>query len=324
MIRITDRTLSCLDAYTPEPASLARFLRLLIELEPDVIELSERAYGLLTPLPDGAAYLLRLDAPGDAARYPELSQFVCRNAPDGSDGSMLTEIVLNDMREANTIARYSGYARLRICGLEDLLLADCRAVFRRLGELFPHRLEYCPTDGFRFASALAAEWASFGAGGEVVTAFGGIGGFAPTEEVVLALRLLRARRAGRSYAFLPEMAAVFEEITGRPFAANKPILGAGIFRVESGVHVDGISKQPKCYEPFPPETVGQRRRIILGKQSGLKSVRLKLAELGLTCGETRLAALLARVKAVSDAQNRALGDDEFAALAREFAAGESA
>ena len=46
------------------------------------------------------------------------------------------------------------------------------------------------------------------------------------------------------------------------------------------IHVDGIRKKSSNYEAYPPELVGQTRRIVLGKQSGLSSILYKLEELG--------------------------------------------
>jgi homocitrate synthase NifV len=313
LIRITDRTLSCLDGYTLGAAPLSRFLELLLETDADAIELSEKCFQLLRPLPEAGNYILRVKKTADSARYPSFSRFVCRNAP--ADPHIETEIVLNDTRDAYTVARYADYENLRISGLDDIMLGDYAAVFRRVRDSFAGNITLCPTDRFGFASAIAAEWASASPNASLVTSFGGVGGFAPTEEMAIILRCQRLRRVTKQYGFFPEMAALFQTLTGSSFRGNKPILGESIFQVESGIHVDGILKQPKCYEPFPPETVGQSRKIIIGKQSGAASIRLKLSELGVQYGEASVAPLLARVKAMSNEKNRALTDAELAALA---------
>lgn len=60
---------------------------------------------------------------------------------------------------------------------------------------------------------------------------------------------------------------------------NKAIVGDAAFAHESGVHIHGVMALPLTYEPFPPELVGQRRTIVVGKRSGKHGVKLKLEQL---------------------------------------------
>jgi homocitrate synthase NifV len=82
---------------------------------------------------------------------------------------------------------------------------------------------------------------------------------------MMILRVQRLRKTGKTYEFFPEMADLLRKMTGE--ALNKPIIGKRLFYVESGIHADGVLKLPKCYEPFPPEIIGQTRKIVLGKES---------------------------------------------------------
>lgn len=52
-----------------------------------------------------------------------------------------------------------------------------------------------------------------------------------------------------------------------------PIIGSNCFKHESGIHVDGILKNNKCYEPYPPELVGGNMEIVLGKTNGIAAIR---------------------------------------------------
>jgi homocitrate synthase NifV len=290
LIRIIDRTLSCLDGLPPpDTSALSRFLSLLTELDPGAIELSETMYRLLSPLPAYPSYVLRLSKAADAAKYPDIADFVCPK--DGSTG--------NDCQ------------KLRLVGLSGAILGDYQQTFKRLKH---GSVEFCPTNRLYCAAALAAEWAMSGAAGAdggVVTAFGGLGGFAATEELIMILRINNLICTDKNYDFLPEMARVFEQIAKKNIAPNKPIIGKRIFHVESGIHVDGILKQPVCYEPFPPEIVGQTRKIVLGRQSGIASVRSKLSELKLRCDEEMLPIILAGVKAKAVEKRGAVTDREF-------------
>ncbi|MDR0904610.1 MAG: hypothetical protein LBN00_00310 [Oscillospiraceae bacterium] len=315
MIRITDRTLSCLDAFAPSGGELRAFARNLVEIGADRIELSEYAYAAMGGLPEGGNYILRLKNAGDAAKYREFDRFVCRAETDIAHDGIITEILINDIRERQTLTRYGGAGAVRIRGLDDVMLGNYANAFGQLREMFRDYAELCPTNRGGCATATAIEWIAAG-GTDVVTSFGGIGGFAATEEVIMFLRLERVRRVGKSYPNFPEMRRAAEAITGRSFSPSKPIIGARIFAVESGIHVDGIMKQPKCYEPFPPEIVGQSRTITLGRQSGASSIRAKLAERGITAPPERVADLLSSVKERSIAENRAVSDEEFFAMVR--------
>jgi len=58
--------------------------------------------------------------------------------------------------------------------------------------------------------------------------------------------------------------------------------------------------------------VGQKRKIVLGKQSGTASIRAKLAELGMKCDEEYIPHILELVKKKGEVSNR-----EFARIVRE-------
>jgi len=265
-IRITDRTLSCIDNLPHNKSDLLRFLAFLIEMEVDAIELSEQVRQLLSPLPD----------------YPFLLQ--CE--------------------------------KMRLKGLDDALCGDYLQTFAQAREDFGEDIEFCPMNRFYCATALAAEWVVSG-GKNVASSFCGIGGFAATEELVMILRMKGLRKMDKTYEFFPEMAKLFCKITGKNIRQNKSIIGKRIFHVESGVHVDGIIKQPERYEPFPPEIVGQRRKIVLGKQSGTASIHAKLSELNIQCAEKYIPHILERVKANASAKNGAISKREFAEIVRE-------
>ena len=73
------------------------------------------------------------------------------------------------------------------------------------------------------------------------------------------------------------------------------VVGENLFRRESGA-VASQFHDPPSIEPYSSELVGAERGIVLGKKSGLDSIRIKAEELGLDVPEERRADLLARVK----------------------------
>ena len=95
----------------------------------------------------------------------------------------------------------------------------------------------------------------------------------------------------------------------------KAIVGENLFVRESGA-VAAQFHDPPAIEPFSSTLVGAERRIVLGKKSGLDSIRIKAEELGLDVPEERRAALLEAVKKLATEKRGLVTDDEFRELAR--------
>jgi homocitrate synthase NifV len=72
---------------------------------------------------------------------------------------------------------------------------------------------------------------------------------------------------------------------------------------------------PPAIEPYSSELVGAERRIVLGKKSGLDSIRIKLAELGLDVPADAQPRLLEQVKELGARERRLVTDDELRELA---------
>jgi homocitrate synthase NifV len=196
---------------------------------------------------------------------------------------------------------------------------------RLFSTLLPYgdHVEFCPVDHHGLATALAAEWLLAG-GTRVALSFSGKGGFASLEAVIMTLWL--RGRAGSAYnpALLTRLREVFQAAAGQGIPSRAPVVGARVFDVESGVHVDGILKNAACYEPFPPETVGGVRAIRMGKHSGRSNIRYALEIRGIPSpGQVVEAALLDEVHAWSARLGRGLLDQEFDALLRTVMKGAS-
>jgi 2-isopropylmalate synthase len=98
-------------------------------------------------------------------------------------------------------------------------------------------------------------------------------------------------------ARLGPLCRLVAELTGVPIPVNKPLLGANVFATEAGVHQDGLLKNPDTYLPYRPELVGgDPIRLVLGRHSGRRAVQQRLAELGVTAGETEALAVLEAIK----------------------------
>jgi isopropylmalate/homocitrate/citramalate synthase len=94
----------------------------------------------------------------------------------------------------------------------------------------------------------------------------------------------------------------------------KPVTGETLFRRESGA-VASQFHDPPSIEPYSSDLVAAERSIVLGKKSGLDSIRIKAEELGLEVPEEQRAELLAQVKALGTRKRGLVSDEEFRELA---------
>jgi isopropylmalate/homocitrate/citramalate synthase len=95
----------------------------------------------------------------------------------------------------------------------------------------------------------------------------------------------------------------------------RPVVGDNLFTRESGA-VANQFHIPAAIEPYSADLVSAPRRIVLGKKSGLSSIKLKLQELGIDLPEESFPELLAQVKRDATAAGRLMTDDEFRQLAQ--------
>src|SRR5262249_23609075 len=75
------------------------------------------------------------------------------------------------------------------------------------------------------------------------------------------------------------------------------------------------SQAPPATEPYSSDVVAAQRGIVLGKKSGIDSIRIKAAELGLELDDDAERRLLAEVKELGTKKRDIVTDDEFRELA---------
>ena len=316
MIRITDMTLSCLSGIEASEEKLRMLIELLLQTGIDLVEMPAAVYRKLKLSPSGK-YIVRITSPEESDLYPDISRFICRKSGAVANISVAQEIQINDIREINFLSRYTSLQRVRIVGLDDVLCHDYETVFRNIKKQFQGIIEFCPENSMFCATASAVEWVSNG-GTDIVTSFGGIGGRAPLEEVLIALKIVKRYKPNASYELLHRIAKLMEEILSESYPPNKSVIGERIFDVESGIHIDGILKKPEMYEPFLPELVGGQRRFIIGKHSGRKALCIKLEEFGINPQNVDISALLSEVRDLSIIKMSGLTDEEFIELSEKY------
>jgi isopropylmalate/homocitrate/citramalate synthase len=73
--------------------------------------------------------------------------------------------------------------------------------------------------------------------------------------------------------------------------------------------------EPEAIEPYSSDVVAAQRGIVLGKKSGIDSIRIKAEELGLDLDDDAQRELLAKVKELGTKKRDIVTDDEFRELA---------
>jgi isopropylmalate/homocitrate/citramalate synthase len=171
-----------------------------------------------------------------------------------------------------------------------------------------------------FGLATAAAVAAVRAGADwvqgTINGMGERAGNANLGEVALTLRALYGVESNLRLDRIREVSARVQELSGYALEPWKPLTGETLFRRESGA-VAAQFHDPPSIEPYSSELVGAERGLVLGKKSGLDSIRIKADELGLAVPEERRGELLARVKELGARKRGLVSDDEFRSLVEE-------
>jgi len=186
-------------------------------------------------------------------------------------------------------------------------------VSERLGHDVPIHWHGHDDFGLATAAAVAAVQAGATWVQGTINGMGERAGNADLVEVALALEALYGIPTRLRLEQARGLARLVQGLSGTPLAAWKPVTGDNLFTRESGA-VAAQFHDPPAIEPYASELVGAERGIVLGKKSGLDSIRIKVAELGLTVPEEAYAALLEAVKRAGAKKRGLVTDAEFKRL----------
>jgi isopropylmalate/homocitrate/citramalate synthase len=154
------------------------------------------------------------------------------------------------------------------------------------------------------------------------TTFLGIGeraGNAETEKVLLNLYMhYGVRKFEGKTQKLKQIADFIGKATGYVVPPNKAIVGDYGFAHESGIHTHGVLSDPWTYEPYPPELVGNIRRLTIGKQSGKRIIKHRITEtMGKAPDDQTLMTVVEKVKEIyRNGRKASLKEEEFRKLLR--------
>ena len=139
-------------------------------------------------------------------------------------------------------------------------------------------------------------------------------GNANLPEIALALRGLYGVETNLRLDRVRAFSERLRELSGYTLEPYKPVVGQTLFSCEPGA-VASQFHDPPAIEPYSSDVVAAERRIVLGKKSGIDSIRIKAQELGLDLDDHAQRELLVRVKELGASKRGLVSDDEFRKLA---------
>lgn len=199
--------------------------------------------------------------------------------------------------------------------------ARIRAIRRRVPESSRVILSvHCHDD---LGMAVANSFAALGAGArQVECAINGIGeraGNCATEEIVMAIRVRGQTKGFWTGVSTPQIHPTSQAVAkaiATPVPPNKAIVGANAFAHASGIHQDGVVKNPATYEIMRPQEVGvEGTRLVLTARSGRRAVEQRLHTLGRHVSGSELDRVFSDFKKIAD-RCRVVGDAELLRLVR--------
>lgn len=97
---------------------------------------------------------------------------------------------------------------------------------------------------------------------------------------------------------LTHASRILDEVLNRAPNRHAPYVGESAFAHKGGIHVSAVQKDPRTYEHVPPESVGNRRRLLVSDQGGRSNILAELDRIGIPVGkdDPRITRLLDVVK----------------------------
>jgi len=217
---------------------------------------------------------------------------------------------------------------------------DALGVVDTMGVLSPHAVGYLVKEIKKriskpleahfhndFNCASANTVIAVAAGVEVIHAsVSGIGeraGMAGYEEIAMMLKTMYGRETNIKFNMLYKTSKLVQDLLGISLPPNRPIVGDGLFDVESGIVTNWINRclnTENALEifPFHWDFVGDNDpAVVLGKHSGGASVENWLDKLGIKADNEQINTILAKVKEKSFQKKDLINENEFRIIVNE-------
>lgn len=191
----------------------------------------------------------------------------------GAEDSSRTDPLF--LQEIFLTAQQLGAKRVRIADTLGIMTpAQVALLVSFLKETIRIPIDFHGHNDFGLASANAlAAWEN---GAEIVSCsvlgLGERAGNTSLEEFAGIVHYLKGGLPDFDFVALTDLCESVARLTGSPLPDRKPIFGQKVYTHESGIHVDGILKNPETYEFYNPEQIGRNRKLVVGKHSGRKAI----------------------------------------------------
>lgn len=242
----------------------------------------------------------------------EQGLYVCVGGEDASRAD--SEFLIDLMRTA----RENGADRFRFC--DTLGILDPFTMYEKVGLLTAAvpglDVEVHTHNDLGLATANALAGVKGGAR-YISTTVNGLGeraGNAALEEVVMALKVACGIDVGIDTRRLAGVSKLVGQASNRTVPAWKAVVGEMVFSHESGLHTDGVLKNPTNYEGFPPEEVGLIRHIVAGKHSGTNGIVESYRQIGIPVSREEAQQLISKVRSTAQRLKGPLGPKDLMSL----------
>jgi homocitrate synthase NifV len=246
-------------------------------------------------------------------------EYVSVGAQDASraDNEMLLRFI--------DLASYYGVHRIRIAdtvGMMDPMKVS--SLFLLLHQQFPKmNFEFHAHNDFGMATANAIVALQSGASSvsATVNGLGERAGNAALEEIIMALVHALNMELPYNTQYISELCSYVAEVSRRDIHGSKPIVGDMALSHESGIHIKGLLKDRKSYQPFLAKDIGKNEyEFLYGKHSGTSALKHLIHESGIDFNLLNLNKLLELVKQHSINLKRNLSKNEVIGLLSTFPA----
>ncbi len=227
-----------------------------------------------------------------------------------ADPRFLTSLVLT--------AKQLGACRVRIADTVGILTprATESLISGILSQVPDASLEFHAHNDLGMATANTVTAIQCGADSASVTlcGLGERAGNAALEEVAVALNLEKTVESNLNLKNISQICHEVYQIIKQPIPFGKPVVGKGAFKHESGIHCQGLLEDSRAYEPYSPESVGQKREFLAGTHSGTSGVIAMLSNSGISISRQQAYEFLETVRHAAVASEKALHEEDVAAL----------
>jgi len=257
----------------------------------------------------------------DFEKFSTMPLMECKNKIDKS--KIILNIALEDLKASNIetikyILSCYHVEFLMITNLSKSNNVSWEDFIIKLRETFNLKIGFCAENSLYMGTAVSIELCLDGAD-MIAGAFNGSEyGFTPIEEVLTALKVIWSCDINGDLSFLYKLTELYKKLTYKSVPGDKAVIGEDIFKYESGIHADGIEKNPLTYEPYNPREVGQKRELLIGKHSGTKAVCRKLKQLNIDYRTIDVNLLLSNIRNKSIYLKRNIRDEELLTMCREL------